>query len=259
MTKISIILPTYNEFKNIHLMIEEVIKHVHAWPYEIIVVDDNSPDGTAQMVQALLSKYSALKLIVRKKDKGLIPSIKAGIKAAKGDICIWLDADMSMPAKSIIDILKKLKNGADLVLGSRYIEGGGMKGSFMYEKKTSIYNISKNIINSEDSLFSALVSKFGNKILRLILGLKINDYSSGYFGGKKTMLEDIGIEGVLVDYCIALPYNAIKKGYIVAEVPIILTPRKYGRSKTSSSLRSIITISFQCLRKALELKLRKYT
>ena len=253
--KISVILPTYNEIENIHSLIKMIANELEQKSYEIIVVDDNSPDGTSELVTKLKSSYPNLELLTRKKNRGLVNSINDGINYASGNICIWMDADLSMSPKMINEILEKIDSGADLVVGSRYIQGGGIKGSDHRGHKTPAYTLWKNLITSEDSLISTIISKIGNRVIRLILQIDLHDYSSGYFGSRKNLLETIGVEGGIVDYCISLPYRATMKGYKIVEIPMLLDTRKYGKSKTSNNLFEILKIALQCYIKTIQLKL----
>ena len=100
-TRISIILPTYNEAENIIFLIEQIVEELTNEDYEIIVVDDNSPDGTSNLVQQAILKFPNLRLLTRTSDKGLVPSIREGIEKSRGSICIWLDADLSILVVSI--------------------------------------------------------------------------------------------------------------------------------------------------------------
>jgi dolichol-phosphate mannosyltransferase len=252
--KVSIILPTFNEVKNIIPLMVKIISELKNEKYEIIVVDDDSPDGTAKLVQDFMKRHHQVRLIVRKENKGLVPSIKDGIKASIGEISLWMDADFSMNPALIIKFIEQIDSGADLVVGSRYINGGGMKGADLNGEKIHFFQILKNLNASEDSALSAIISKFGNKFLRFILQIPIHDFSSGFFAGKRATFDYVDIEGNIVDYCMTLPYTAIKKGLKVVEVPMILATRKNGVSKTSSSLFSIVKISFQCFRTVLYLK-----
>ena len=253
--KISIIIPTYNEAENIQLLIKSIINELSDKNYEIIVVDDNSPDGTSKIVTQLKEKYSCIRLLIRKTDRGLVPSIRDGINYASGTICIWMDGDLSMSPKVISDIVLKIEKGADLVVGSRYIHGGAIKGSDHRGDKTPAYTLWKNLTASEDSLISAIISKVGNMIIRFILQVELHDFSSGYFGAKTSTLNTLKLEGGIVDYCISLPYKAIMKGYKVTEVPMTLDTRKFGQSKTSNSIFEIIKIGFQCYKRTIQLKL----
>ncbi|HCI04098.1 TPA: hypothetical protein DE059_04185 [Candidatus Peribacteria bacterium] len=252
--KISIILPTYNEKDNIVVLIEEITKELEDRDYEIIVVDDNSPDGTSDKVEEAMRRFRKLRLLTRTSNRGLVPSVKDGIKMSAGNVCIWMDADLSMSPSLIKQIERRINLGADLVLGSRYIPGGGMKGADISGGKTSFFRLWKNLYHSEDSYMSAMISKYGNKLLRLILHDSINDYSSGYFGVKREVLETIELHGGVVDYCITLVYKAKSKGLNIVEIPMRLAPRKKGISKTSSTLIGILSVAFQCYKTALKLK-----
>lgn len=252
--KVSIILPTYNEAMNISLMIAEICNNMKDEDYEIIVVDDNSPDGTSQVVEQAIINHPQVKLIKRTKNRGLVPSITAGIDKAGGDICVWMDADLTMSPSLILKFVAQIERGADLVLGSRYINGGGMKGSNINGDKTSPWKILKNVHTSEDSVISLIISKIGNLLLRFILDPSIHDYTSGFFAGKRDFLLRYGLEGGTLDYCITLPYKAKRRGFNVVEIPMILTTRKHGESKTSHTLLSILEIIIQCYKKALSLR-----
>lgn len=251
---ISIILPTYNEAGNIISMIELISEQLQNAEYEIVVVDDNSTDGTINLVTNAMNANDNLKLFVRKSNRGLVQSIREGIANSVGEICIWMDADMSMSPQLINDIVYKINDGADLVVGSRYIAGGGMKGSHPEGDEISFIRILHNLSRSEDSIISALISKLGNRIIRLILNSSLHDFSSGYFGAKRATLKKLSIEGDIVDYCITLPYKAEMKGLNVVEIPMVLDTRKSGQSKTSNSILSILKIAYQCWTRAFILR-----
>ncbi|MBK23383.1 MAG: hypothetical protein CME70_05195 [Halobacteriovorax sp.] len=253
---LTIILPTFNEAKNLPLLLDQILNLNLVMSYEVIIVDDNSSDGTGDAATEFSKKDSRVRLITRYEDPGLIQSIQEGIRSAKGKFCIWMDADLSMSPKLIPIFFDELNSGVDLVLGSRYIPGGGMKGVDLEKsEETGTIEIVKNLYESEDSLVSAFISKYGNILLRYILHPSIHDYSSGYFGGKKSFLLDNLPRGTFVDYCQSLPYKAIRDGYIVKEVPMVLATRVHGISKTSNSLSCILKIGFQCFSRAIWLRL----
>ena len=122
---ISIIIPTYNEVDNLELLFSKInlVFEDEAIDYEIIIVDDNSPDNTAQLSYKLSESYP-VRVNVRKKDRGLSKSVVKGFELAKGDICLVMDADLSHPVEKIPDMVRPiLENRYDATVGSRYIPG----------------------------------------------------------------------------------------------------------------------------------------
>ena len=121
---ISVILPTYDESGNIAKLINLLMQDVPG-PMEVVVVDDDSPDKTWEIAEGLKQKYSNLKVIRRVGKSGLTSAIRDGIRLSEGDILVWMDADMSIPPSKIVDLIEKIEDGYDLVIGSRYGPGGG--------------------------------------------------------------------------------------------------------------------------------------
>ena len=210
----------------------------------ILVVDDDSPDGTSVVVNKALDRLPRVRLITRKTDKGLVNSIKEGINKSAGDVCVWMDADLSMPAGKIRDLLEKIEGGDDLAVGCRYIDGGGIKGSNPGSQKTSLTKIWKNLKESEDSIFAVAVSKYGNLFARFVLDSRYHDYTSGFYAVKKSVFDDIKLEGEYPDYCISFLYKASLRGYRISETPVTFTPRKRGKSKTANNILSIFLSIF---------------
>lgn len=252
---VTVILPTYNEARNIVCLVEWIGRELTAVTHEILVVDDNSPDGTARTIAAAQPRNPNLRVIVRTADHGLVPSIRDGLAAARGEICIWMDADLSMSPALLPRFIQEIESGSDLVVGSRYIPGGGMKGTEVGRERTGAWSIMANIYQSEDSLVSALISKYGNRMLRWLLHPSIHDYSSGFFGGRREFFQARPPDGDFVDYCVALPYKALVEGFTVTEVPMVLATRVHGVSKTSASFGSILKIAVRCFSRAVWLRL----
>lgn len=216
MQKVSVVLPTYNEKDNIVTLIREIQKHLNN-DIEIIVVDDDSPDLTWQIVEDL--KDDNVKLLRRMNEQCLTTAIWDGISAANGEVVVWMDTDLSMPPEKIPDLLMKIDEGYDISVGSRYIPDGG---TVIVEK-------------SQDSMLSAVSSFVMNYFIQRLLDTSFKDYTSGFIAARKDVFDDIKLRGDYGEYFIDLIYNALKKGYKVIEIPYILQARKHGESKTGSN------------------------
>ncbi len=218
------VLPTYNERDNIVPLIERLLK-ANDDPYMVLVVDDNSPDGTWQAVEALQAKYNrpdAIKvaLVRRTTEKGLTSAIQRGIDTAINDygaeVVTWMDCDLSMPPEDVPRIVAALRNTeADVALGSRWVKGGkDIAHTFMARTLSRIIN----------GFAIALVSN------------QVHDYTSGFIAARAPMLQKIRLQGDYGEYCIDFLGRAVKQGYEVVEVPYICVPREAGESKTGLTL-----------------------
>lgn len=215
----SIILATYNEKENIVKLIKELLKICkdNKLNTEIIVVDDNSPDGTAQAVKKAFLRNKKVKLIVRKNERGLGTAVGTSVKKATGNVILFMDADFSHDPKDAPRLIKLTKD-YDIVSGSRHMKGGGMK-STPYRK------------------FASLAGKLAGKLyIGLILGLNITDYTNGYFAIRKSILDKLDPKKIFYgygDYYFRLFYYAIKKGAQIKEIPVFYKLRESGESKTN--------------------------
>ncbi len=216
MLNLSIILPSYNEKDNIVNLIRAIQKNYNT-STEIIVVDDDSPDMTWQIVEKL--NYENVKVLRRINKRCLTTAISDGISMSKGNIVVWMDTDLSMPPEKITALLAKIDEGYDISVGSRYVPDGG---TVIVEK-------------SQDSMLSAVSSFVMNFFIQKLLDTSFKDYTSGFIAIRKSVFDDIKLRGDYGEYFIDLIYTAIKKGYKVVEIPYILQARKYGESKTGSN------------------------
>ncbi|OGH06075.1 MAG: hypothetical protein A2W22_04125 [Candidatus Levybacteria bacterium RBG_16_35_11] len=218
--KTAVILPTYNERGNIVRLVTEIIKNINKTrhDYEIIVVDDNSSDKTAEICKKYFVKNKKVKVFVRKKEKGLATAILFGIKKSSKDIdyIIVMDTDFSHNPKIVPVMLKRIKN-SDMVIGSRYIKGGGMANKKRY-----------------------VFSKFYNQFLRILLGVNVTDFLSGYFCIRKEFILKIkpeitakNIFSGYGDYFIRLIFLINKLNGRFSEVPSFYHERTYGTSKSN--------------------------
>ncbi len=217
--QVSIIIPTYNESKNIISILksigENLPKNIHT---EAIVVDDNSPDGTGKIVEDYLNQIKKLAnytidVIHRTAKKGLSSAILSGIQHAKGETIIVMDSDFSHPPQIIPRLVETLKKyQCDIVVASRYVTGGTIQG----------WSIKRKII-----------SKIGTIIAKKGLGVEAMDPMSGFFAFKKNILN--GLKFDALGYKMLLEILVKTKGVKVQEIPYTFTDRQFGSSKLSLS------------------------
>ena len=241
MNKVSVVLPTFNEKENIPPLILDIQSQLNNQEYEIIVVDDDSPDGTWKVVQELEEKDDRIHILRRCGRSGLVSAISEGIDMSTGDVVVWMDADLSMPPEKIKDLLGKIDDGYDLSVASRYVPGGGM---VIIEK-------------SQDSFLAIFLSLFMNVVIQRMLDPSFKDYTSGFVAVRRKVLEDIELRGDYGEYFIDFIYRAIKKGYKIAEVPYVCGARKYGVSKTGTNIVQYLYRGRKYLWTALRLRLTK--
>jgi dolichol-phosphate mannosyltransferase len=223
MSKTLVIIPTYNEKENIEAIVRAVFSQENN--FDILIVDDSSPDGTAEIVKQLQSEFLNLFLEVRKEKNGLGTAYIHGFKWALAngyDYIIEMDADFSHNPSDLIKLNNACKvDGADYAIGSRYVN---------------------NKINVVQWDFKRLfLSYFASKYVRIITGIPIYDTTAGFVCYHKKVLESIDIDKIeFVGYAfqIEMKFNAWKKGFKHKEVSIIFTDRKRGTSKMSSSIIS---------------------
>lgn len=204
---ISVIMPTFNEAGNLPELIERTSKALKK-DFEIIVVDDNSPDGTAEVVRVMQSERPWLHLIVRENVRGLPSAIQRGVKESKGEVVSWLDCGLDMPPEKIPEMMVNLSD-SDIVIGSTFVKGAS-------DSRGSV-----------TSIFSRTI----NVLCQIILDKDITDFTSGFLVAKKEVVEKAIFDGTHGTYFIGLLYRAKKQGYKIKEIAYKLEPRRYGESK----------------------------
>ena len=221
----SVILPTLNEKGHILKLIEEIsnIFEINKIDYEIIVVDDNSDDGTYEIVENFKKNNAYVKTILRENKKKSLPSsLNEGIFLSKYENLIWMDADFQHPPKYIKNFIEKSKN-FDVIISSRFLEA-----SDRYFNN----NVLKKEINENQSYFF-------NKLCRILLFRDITDYTSGYICIKKKFFNNYYLQGYYGDYFVNMIVELkIKKANII-EIPFKDAVRASGTSKT------LVTINFK--------------
>jgi dolichol-phosphate mannosyltransferase len=217
---VSVILPTYNEAGNIVDLAEAIHKAI-TQPHEIIVVDDNSPDGTSQLIQELIDsgRVPGLRLETRTADRGLRKSIWRGIELAKGDTVVWMDCDFSMPPAVIPQLLAKVGEGYDIAVGSRFVSGGSQKEHAEGESRLAI-----------------VLSSILNVVLRVVLHFRFRDYTSGFIAIRRDIFKNIRLKGDYGEYFIDLMFRSILLKHPFVEIPYNCESRRSGESKTAPNL-----------------------
>jgi len=215
-----VIIPTYKERENI----EAIVKSISSLkiPFDILVIDDNSPDGTAAIVKDLQKSFKNLFLIERQGKLGLGTAYIAGFKWALGKSYAYIyemDADFSHDPQDLIKLYQACsENGADLAIGSRYISG-------------------VNVVNWP--LSRVLMSYFASIYVRMITGMKIMDTTAGFKCYKAEVIRNIHLDkirSVGYGFQIEMKFKTWRLGYKIIEVPIIFTDRKLGASKMSGGI-----------------------
>lgn len=218
MSEILVIMPTYNESMNIRHSIEQLFKHnpdVH-----LLVVDDNSPDGTAAEVEKLMPSYAKKLFLLKRSGKsGLGPAYLAGFAWAferSYQRIAEMDADGSHRASDLGALLSQ--KGFDLVIGSRWIRGG-------------------SVVNWP--LSRVLISKIGNLYTRIVLGTKVRDMTAGFRVYRSSLLKRLPLDKIAsqgYSFQVEMAYRSIRLNASVTEVPITFVEREHGASKMSTAI-----------------------
>jgi dolichol-phosphate mannosyltransferase len=212
--KIIVMIPTYNEKENIKRLIEEIL-NLKIKNLEIVVVDDNSPDGTWKIVKDISRENNKVHLLLRKEKRGRGYAGKAGYQFAlknNADYIIEMDADFSHNPKNIPKLLEKIKK-ADIALGSRFVESGKEVGRGIMRK---------------------LITKIANLYIQILLGLKVKDCNSGFRCFRRKVLEKINVDKIesggpaIIQEVL---FKAHLKGFRIKEIPITFVNRRLGKSK----------------------------
>ncbi|MCZ4223018.1 polyprenol monophosphomannose synthase [Pedobacter rhodius] len=215
-----VIIPTYNEKENIEKIIRKVFSLTH--PFHVLIIDDGSPDGTADIVKSLQSEYADHLFIQERSGKqGLGTAYIFGFKWAiekKYEYIFEMDADFSHNPNDLVRLREACVNGADVAVGSRYVKG-------------------VNVVNWP--MGRVLMSYFASMYVRLITRINIQDATAGFKCYRRIVLETIPLNKIkFVGYAfqIEMKFTAIKYGFNVVEVPIIFTDRTEGTSKMSTRI-----------------------
>jgi dolichol-phosphate mannosyltransferase len=213
-------LPTYNERENLEPMLRAL--GVILGPDDrVLVVDDNSPDGTGRIADRLAQELSFVDVLHRERKEGIGRAYLAAFPhalAAGADYVLEMDCDFSHDPAVVPRLIETCEAGADLALGSRYVEGGG---------------------TVDWSPIRRLISRGGSLYARVVLGVRVRDLTGGFKCFRRSVLETVDLEDVTTNgyaFQIELTYRALRKGFRVVEVPITFADRELGGSKMSRAI-----------------------
>jgi dolichol-phosphate mannosyltransferase len=215
--KAVVCLPTYNERENIEPMLRALgDKGVH-----VLVIDDNSPDGTGELADRLARELGYVDVLHRERKEGLGPAYLAGFRhalAGDAELVLEMDCDFSHDPDYVPRLITAVEDGADLALGSRYVPGGGVRNW---------------------GLLRRLISAGGSFYARIVLGVKVRDLTGGFKCYRRAVLEAIDLDAVDSKgyaFQIETTYRALRAGFEVVEVPITFADREVGGSKMSKAI-----------------------
>ena len=215
-----VIIPTYNEKENI----ENIINAVFALPvmFEVLIIDDNSPDGTAAIVERMQKQWDGrLHLLKRSGKLGLGTAYIMGFKwclNAGYEFIIEMDADFSHPPKKLLELRQACLDGADVAIGSRYVSG-------------------VNVVNWP--MGRVIMSYYASAYVRIVTGMNVRDTTAGFVCYRRNVLEAIDLDKIRFKgyaFQIEMKFTAFKMGCCIKEVPIIFVNRVLGTSKMNSSI-----------------------
>ncbi len=229
-SSVSVVLPTLNESEGILKLIESIKTNLGASLLEIVIVDDDSPDRTWEVIERLGDPIC--KVIRRIGCRGLASAIAQGAESSLGEVILISDADFGI-SPSVMPRLVQALERCDIAVGSRYVESG----------------------SDERPWLRAMLSRVFNAVASLMLDRRFHDYTSGFVAFRRRVLEKapIGPEGY-GDYFMDWIVRALKNGYVVCEVGYAYGLRTHGVSKTDSSLVSFLKICFQYIRRLFKIK-----
>jgi dolichol-phosphate mannosyltransferase len=211
-----VVLPTYNERENIAVLVERVLRACSHGMIDVLVVDDDSPDGTWEVVRKMAEADPRVRLVRRVDERGLTSAIAAGTRSTQGRVVVWMDCDLSMPPETIPALVAAVAEGAcQVAVGSRYVRGGKDVGH---------------------PPMARALSRCINWFAGLLLGFSVHDYTSGFVAARREVLDLIALRGDYGEYCIDFLVRARRHGFSVCEVPYTCEARRGGVSKTGTGL-----------------------
>jgi dolichol-phosphate mannosyltransferase len=210
-------LPTYNELENL----EPMLRALGDKSVRVLVIDDNSPDGTGELADRLAEELDYVDVLHRERKDGLGPAYLAGFRhalAAGAELVLEMDCDFSHDPADVPRLIAAVKAGADLALGSRYVEGGAVRN----------WGVLRRVVSAGGSFYA-----------RVLLGVSVRDLTGGFKCYRRTVLDTIDLDAIHSKgyaFQIETTYRALRQGFSVVEVPITFADREVGGSKMSKAI-----------------------
>ena len=217
MPRAVVCLPTYNELENL----EPMLRALGEKGVRVLVIDDNSPDGTGELAERLAAELDYVEVLHRERKEGLGPAYLAGFHhalAGDAELILEMDCDFSHDPADVPHLIGAVESGADLALGSRYVEGGTVRNW---------------------GLLRRIVSAGGSFYARVLLGVRVHDLTGGFKCYRRTVLEAIDLDVIHSKgyaFQIETTYRALRAGFHVVEIPITFADREVGGSKMSKGI-----------------------
>ena len=223
---VSVVLGTYNERENLSNLIPiiETIFEENRIRGEIVVVDDNSPDGTSELVKQLGEKYGNIRLLWRATKMGPGSAHAEGYRFAKGEIIVGMDTDFSHDPYEIPRFIKRIADGFDVVVASRYVKGG------RYEVK------------SFQTLKKSIASRMGNALIRTLSGVPVHDFTTALRAVRSEVIQNVETRSSGNSFFMEFIIKSYRKGYRITELPITFKDRVIGKSKLKLGRQSLIML-----------------
>lgn len=217
---LSLVIPTYNEKENVKRLIPQVIDLFKGLSYEVLVVDDDSPDGTGRAVEVFTERGYPVRLVTKKNKEGIGAALRVGYDLCQGKVIASTDADLSFDPADLLRMYQEIQNGSDLVTGNRHAN-------------KSLYETPNFSIRVKH-----WVSLNGNRVLRLVTGIPLEDFSANFRMIRREVWENIHTEEKTNTILFEMILKSWIKGYQVKNIPVTFKDRRYGKSKLRLSLEA---------------------
>ena len=237
--KLSVIIPSYNEIENIDNLITAIVNVLSKVEYEVVVVDDNSPDGSWKVVQRHAEQNPHVKLVRRIGERGLRSAIQTGIKASTGEAVAWMDCDFQHPPEKLLELKMAIEAGVDVASASRFLDlRGGTSGDSRLDSKDGPFIVR----------FHGFLSRLLNKTITLICRSRLTDWTSGMVCMRKSVVDRLLFRGNHGEYLMYLLFQADHGQFSIKEIPYVLRLREAGLSKSSTTYSDLFILGLKYIR-----------